>query len=170
MLLKWLRVYACMGGLALAACSDLSHKLPASRVPPPTDIDGWVLWARPELVLMLVQYGGYHVAMQCKPSTLAMNVRNLEPAQAFPQPPMTLVVNDFKWTGSPIAEMDGDAPLLTANAYLFRDNLPYQGLIDGLRNNKRIRLAFNGVDRELPTIPADVGKAFGDDCEKTLLR
>jgi hypothetical protein len=101
---------------------------------------------------------------------LAIVVRNVAPAQAFPQPPMTVEINDFKWTGAPTALMDGDAPILTAEAYVFRENLPVEALIDGIRRSRRIALGFNGKDLPLTPIPAGLGKTFGDACERALWR
>jgi hypothetical protein len=137
---------------------------------PPSDIDGWALWAKPDVTLILVKDGVYQVAMQCQPRTLAITVRSLAPAQAFPQPPMTVEINDFKWTGTPEAEMRGDGPELNANAYVFNDAPAYRALIDGLRRNTRARVAFNGEVLQLPVVPPDIGKTIADDCEEARWR
>lgn len=159
-----------LASVALSACWDPSSHQPSTAVMPPSDIDGWAVWPRAEPILILVQEGGYHIQMQCRSSTLAVVVKNLSPAQTFPQPPMTIEINDFSWTGSPTAHMDEGVALLTADAYVFRDNLPHEALLDGFRRNTRMRLSFNDVDKALPVIPADVGKTFGDACEAALWR
>lgn len=160
---------AAVGLIALGlatACTDADSASNISLSPPPADEDGWLIWARPEPVLIWAQGGGYRIEVQCAPSTLKIAVADMVPVQAFPQPQLTIELNGLTWTAVPVAESNGGGALLKTQIYVFRQQVSHQALAEAVRRNTQARLLFNGAVRDLDPIPEAVGKQFADHCEK----
>jgi hypothetical protein len=135
---------------------------------PPMDKEGWAIWSIPDPMLVLVEDGSYKVMMRCLRSTWNVEL-NEPPVSGAAQPPMIVEVNNSKWTGVPREKIVGGAsPFVEAKIVMGGENPSRDTLVEGLRRNTGMRLTFNGVDRALPPIPADLGARVGGYCLKML--
>jgi hypothetical protein len=132
--------------------------------------DGWAVWRAPDPVLINVAGGDLKVLMQCKAATWRVQVRDIAPAQAFPQPEMTVRMNGAEWTAVPVAEMRGPQPSLTAEYYIFRSPQPSTSVLSAFKANTPTVVAFNGSETAFSPIPPSMGEAFAEFCESAWMR
>jgi hypothetical protein len=162
---------ACLSLLAVSistGCYDPPDIHVGMPEPPPRDKDGWAIWSIPDPMLVLVEGGAYRVFMRCSKATWGIEL-NVPPAPGAVQPPMTIEFNDIRWTGSPKEKvMGGSPPFVEAKIVVDGESPSRDTLAEGLRKNTHARIAFNGTDKALPPIPADLGARVAGYCLKVL--
>jgi hypothetical protein len=168
MIFRTLRVSAFLLAITAASgCYDppaITYDLPEA---PPTDKDGWAIWSIPDPMLVLVEGGAYEVMLRCLRGVWNIEL-NEPPVLGAAQPPMTVVLNDIEWSGAPMEKLSGGSRFVEAKIPVGGENLSREALVGGLGANTRLRIAFNGVDKTLPPIPADLGARVGGFCMKVL--
>jgi hypothetical protein len=150
--------------LGLSGCEQADH--PTSLAADPTvgvsgSRDGWtpVGSAATRPALSLYQQGAPVLVLTCKGVSTEVQVRGLEPKQAWPQPDLTLSFGSATRTRSPDVRNVGDQVAYEI-AFALADDV-----LDQIAAGAPLSVEFNGQRRDFTTIPETERVRFAEGCK-----
>ncbi|MDB5439975.1 MAG: hypothetical protein JWM33_2402 [Caulobacteraceae bacterium] len=153
---------ACL--VSLSACHAPAHRKSPDRFDLPDS--GWATLAIDGPGLFFMEEGRPKIVISCKDNALGIQVRDMAPAQAFPQPHLTMKVLVDSWDMVPDAKLIGGQSALQADFTILESGMRDKSTMAAIGKGVAPTITFNGVTKSFPPIPLSNAEEFRGYCLK----
>lgn len=113
-----------------------------------------------------LEEGGEEIGMiQCRGGSIDLRLMRFTPAQAFPQPDLSLTFSQNTWTEAPYAHLRQGHPEIVVEFFPGNHVMGARQLFADLSAGTSIEVSFNGQSRKLSIAPSE-RVSFVKDCLK----